>query len=230
LKPYNPEIPLISIHIPKCGGTSTRKVLKSWFGNRLYLHYFDKKNGKFPTKHNIKAGLLKRKYKSNICIHGHFNKKRKFGIEDYYPEIRQFITFLRDPFEVHISNYFFIRKRVSQTGILHPIVTKDLTLKEYLIQNKKSFMLHHFPEYLNEENYKEILERYFVYVGIVEDLQHSFDLLSEKLQKQKIRIPVLNQSKRHEQYDSKMQELFRENNTFEMKLYEYVKNNIYNEQ
>jgi len=91
-------------------------------------------------------------------------------------------------------------------------------------------MLHHFPEYLNEENYKEILERYFVYVGIVEDLQHSFDLLSEKLQKQKIRIPVLNQSKRHEQYDSKMQELFRENNTFEMKLYEYVKNNIYNEQ
>ena len=36
--PYDPSQPLVSLHIPKTGGTSFTKVLEQWFGDRIYLH------------------------------------------------------------------------------------------------------------------------------------------------------------------------------------------------
>jgi hypothetical protein len=101
MRKYITEKPLFSIHIPKTAGTSFQKILKCWFGDDLYLHYFDEKNNKMPEKYILKSGL---------CIHGHFNKKRGFGVFDYYPEADQFITIIRDPLELHLSNFFFVKK------------------------------------------------------------------------------------------------------------------------
>ncbi len=96
MKKYNNEKPLISIHIPKCGGSSFKEVLQKWFIGGFYSHYFNEKSNKMPQKYVLSAG---------ICVHGHFNKARGFGIKDYYPEVDQFITFLRDPFEITTSDY-----------------------------------------------------------------------------------------------------------------------------
>src|SRR4051812_45942379 len=98
MKAYNPKIPLLSIHIPKCGGTSFLQILRKWFGKDLHLHYFDEVNAKMPPHAPVKNFLGM--YRKDICIHGHFNHNRKFGVDDYYPEIRQAITFIRDPLEI----------------------------------------------------------------------------------------------------------------------------------
>ena len=36
---YNPNEPLISIHIPKCGGTSLRQILNNWFRPNFRAQY-----------------------------------------------------------------------------------------------------------------------------------------------------------------------------------------------
>ena len=54
---YNPEYPLISIHIPKCAGTSFYNVLKKWFGRKLLRHYHNEKFNRPPKKHKLTAFL-----------------------------------------------------------------------------------------------------------------------------------------------------------------------------
>src|SRR5215207_10496370 len=104
-RPYNPEEPLVSIHVPKTAGMSVKACLEQWFGPKLFAHYPDEAASGAPIKHVLGAGT---------CVHGHFNKHRGFGVLDYYPEIRQWITFLRDPFEQHVSLFFYLRKYQGQ--------------------------------------------------------------------------------------------------------------------
>ncbi len=72
-------------------------------------------------------------------------------------------------------------------------------LGRYRTENKKSAMLLPFPRELTMANYKEILEKYFVYFGLVEDLQNSVTQLACKLGFAPIDVPVLNVSPRHEE-------------------------------
>src|SRR3954471_2189740 len=100
MKAYDKDKPLISIHVPKCGGTSVLAMLGKWFGTRLYPHYFDEELNRMPQRREFKGG---------ICIHGHFNRRRRTGVRDYYPEADQFITMLRDPFEMVVARYFYAK-------------------------------------------------------------------------------------------------------------------------
>ncbi|MBW1940370.1 MAG: sulfotransferase family 2 domain-containing protein [Deltaproteobacteria bacterium] len=107
MKKYDSTIPLISIHIPKCAGTSFAEILTAWFGRGFLQHYPDEKNNKSPKKHNIYIG---KHFKPRLCIHGHFNNNRGNGVQDYYPNVDQYIMILRDPFEVYLSNYFYVKR------------------------------------------------------------------------------------------------------------------------
>ncbi len=107
MKQYDPALPLFMIHIPKTGGASVLECVKDWFGDGLLLHYYDAVNGKMPEKYDL-ARVHSRE--TPVMLYGHFNKKRHFGIPDYYPEASQFITILRDPFERMISGYYFLRR------------------------------------------------------------------------------------------------------------------------
>ena len=109
MKNYNRNETLISIHIPKTGGTSLRKILRKWFGEKLFLHYFNEKDCSMPVKYEFASG---------ICIHGHFNSRRGFGINDYYPQATQFITFLRDPFDILISRFFYEKEKKLQVILI----------------------------------------------------------------------------------------------------------------
>jgi len=179
MRKYDKTKPLVSIHIPKAGGTSFRNVLKDWYGDKLYLHYFDEEKKKIPSKYTLDEG---------ICIHGHFNKKRNFGIEDYYPEIEQFVTIIRDPFDIVVSRYFYVKRledsnksfRNGESLILTPDVEK------YLIEmiSDKDYhpnILDYFPRELTLENYKSAIDEEFIYIGSIEDFEYSVMKISEKL-------------------------------------------------
>ena len=113
MKNYNREIPLLSIHIPKCGGTSFKEALKVWYGGNLFFHYFDEKNNLMPQKIKLKS-WNRNDYIKYVCIHGHFNHKRGFGVDDYYPNIKQAITFLRDPAEIALSVFFYNHRLIKE--------------------------------------------------------------------------------------------------------------------
>ena len=147
MKKYDPKKPLISIHIPKCAGSSFSAILKSWFGKGYLGHYHDEKQDIAPIRHNLKSRLFFREYKPGICIHGHFNHDRGNGTQDYYPEVDQFITILRDPFDLHLSNYFYVKSEAKymgggayRSGKERPVIKKVLSVEEYLTRSKKSFI------------------------------------------------------------------------------------------
>lgn len=224
MKEYEKEYPLISIHIPKAGGTSFLSVLAAWFGKKLYTHYFDAKQGKLPKKRNLRYGLLKRKFKKGICIHGHFNKKRGFGVSEYYPEARQFITILRNPLELALSHYFYLKEFgnfMFRKGTDSDITNRYKNVDDYL-ENHHSYILQHFPFDLSIDNYEEILDKYFVYIGILEDFQVSTNMLAKKLGFPEVKVSWRNAARRDEDVSEMVINDFIGRHRLEFAIYEFA--------
>lgn len=236
MKKYNPKKPLISIHIPKCAGSSFTVILKSFFGKGYLPHYHDEKFNIPPIKHNLRSRLFFRRFKPYLCIHGHFNHERGNGIEDYYPEVDQFITFLRDPFELHLSNYFYIKREAKyfgkgayRSGELRKSIKNISSIEEYLNKSKKSFIKNFLPSDITLDNYQEILEEKFLYVGITENFQNSINILSKILGFKKVKVNHSNVSTWDEPIPQGAREEFITKNALEMAIYMYALNNFGNE-
>jgi hypothetical protein len=217
MKEYDPLKPLISIHIPKCAGGSIRRLLKEWFGENLYRHYFQQLNGP-PPKHPLAPG---------ICIHGHFNRAKGFGVMDYYPEADQFITILRDPLEIAISNYFFWKRtgRANQIrrGTLRPGDEHDYRdVTDFFRKRPRSHILRFMPYEVTMDNYQDLFETHFVHVGVVEDLQTSVNVLALRLGFPTVEAARTNPSARDEDVPEAVQAEFVENNPLAYAIYHYA--------
>lgn len=231
MKEYDPNKPLISIHIPKCAGSSFSNILISWFGKGFHPHYYDEKLNNPPKQYSLYDKLFEKKFKFGMCIHGHFNNDRKIGVRDYYPKIDQLITIIRNPFDLHVSNYFYV-KRLSKnrhsyrSGKQHPIIEKGWNVRDYLRESKKSCLCQFLPSNISLENYKEILEEQFIFVGITEDIQNSVRILAQKLGFPDLKVPISNISTWDEKIPEWAQDEFISNNPLEMAIYNFAKNRI----
>jgi hypothetical protein len=214
---YSPHLPLISLHIPKCAGQSFREALEYWFKDRFFIHYYQQRNS-LPPKHPLKPG---------VCIHGHFNRTRGFGIMDYYPEIDQFITVLRDPLEAAISNYFFWKTRARaiqlKTGIITEGGEQDYrNIDDFFLKRPRSTMLDFMPDEMTEDNFKNIIETKFVWIGLVENFQAHVDVLARAIGVPTVTVNYLNRSNRDEELSGDLRNDFLKNNALEYSIYKYV--------
>lgn len=178
-----------------------------------------------PKKHRIYKLFNRNLMRPDICIHGHFNGKRGNGVLDFYPEIDQYITILRDPFQIHLSNYFYVKRENDKAfwaGKLNNIIADSYDIERYLSENKKSFILNFFPPDIDLNNYCQILEKKFVYIGVIEDLPGSIEHLAEKLGFSHLTVPVENVSQRTEEIPHGARDEFIKNNPLEMAIYEYA--------
>lgn len=182
MKSYDRYKPLISSHIPKTGGTSFRNNLMAWFGRNLHFHYKDESKNGMPGKVRLRswwgAG-----FRRDLCIHGHFNRRVGLGIEEYYPEVDQFITWVRDPVDAQISMFFHeVRSlggaRYREGEAMH--VTGDID--EFFEKSRCPFLLY-FPRAIIAENLEAEISRWFVHVGVLECADTSLRIMAEKLGK-----------------------------------------------
>ena len=154
-----------------------------------------------------------------LCLFGHFNMKRKFGIEQHYPNARQFMTMLRNPYERLLSQYFFLRKN-ADTLELTEAAQKDL--EEYVLTNKSSF-LDHFPREVTHDNYKDICEEFFVEIGISERMNESLARFAKSLgMAYDGETPHLNQTSRDQDVSDLARERFREMHDLEFVVYDHA--------
>ena len=218
---YDAAKPLISLHAPKCAGQSFRPVLEQWYGNRFFIHYFQQNNAP-PPRHPLKPG---------ICIHGHFTRRLGFGVMDYYPEVDQFITVLRDPLEAALSNYFFWKTKARARQLKNGMITlggeHDYgNIDDFFRKRPGSNMLDFMPREMSRENYKEIIETQFVWIGLVENLQAHVDGLAEALGFSAVMVERLNTANRDEELSSGGRRDFIENNPREFEIYRYVRERL----
>ena len=174
MRPYDPGSPLIFLHVPKTGGTSLREIFRGWFGPGLLEHYAGVHDGSLPVRHDLSA-LLSAGFP--LAIYGHFNRRRGFGVDDYYPEVQQFVTVLRDPFERAVSGYYHVVRRHQANPTL-PGPSEGL--REYL-RSKRDGVLGFFPGFITADNFEEMFDRYFVAIGVVERLHVSLQTIANAL-------------------------------------------------
>jgi hypothetical protein len=237
MKDYDRKKPVISIHIPKCAGTTLREVLQKWYGKKLYPHYFDTRRSRMrnyfdirrsrmPKKYNLKSGFFKQKFKEGVCIHGHFNKAKSYGPLDYYPEIDQFFTFLREPFELRVSLYFHAKRQENKGRRAKQVTENYRDVNDYLSKEVRSnpYILNFMPYEMTMDNYKEILDKYFIYIGLTEDMQTSVNVLAARLGFPPTEVGRLNTAEYDEEISTEFREELRCNQPLEYAIYEYALN------
>lgn len=160
---------LISVHIPKTGGSSFRTLLKSHFGDRLLLDYTDHPMSMPTVCRNMIAikGMLKalRLLDKFECVHGHF-----LPVKYRVSRRNIFIIWFRDPIQRVISRYYHYVRQNQQPKRTHRRYPKnqDLTIEQFC--NLKRFH-NTYHKYLWCFN----IDR-FAFVGIIEKYESSIEI------------------------------------------------------
>lgn len=216
MKNYKLNEPLVYIHIYKTAGSTVRKIIWKWlFKEKKIIEHYVHLNKITCTSETI-SNLEKDGIKNPI-FYGHFDYS---GNYEFPQTCNQFITTLRNPFYQDVSAYFY----GVQTGDKNCI---NIDLRNYLM---KSDMYYGFSKVftkqkLNLNNYKDVINKYFVHIGVVEKMEENLIKLSNIFQKQlseedkKIRERTSNYFCEIP-YD--LIDLHRKNNELEYAIYDYV--------
>lgn len=156
--------PVISVHLPKCAGTSLQVSLKMVLGNQLLLDYGDRiveitdEAQAHRRKTKIEA-INKIETRKNVkIIHGHFYAAKYL---DVYPGAK-FITILRRPDALLMSYYNYLRSREDS----NPLIVKAKSCRD-------------FEEFIEIDWFQNIITKLvfplkcsdFSYIGFLDDYQ-----------------------------------------------------------
>ncbi len=205
-----------------------RHVLSEWFGDG-YHKVNQQQNSQFgmqklPTQDSAGGWLADVR-----CIQSHFHHGHGFGLPYFYPEVDQYITILRDPFDLMVSMYFFVKGRSRKGKFWFRGRPVDISEKYPNIESYLStypyWLFSHLPQNLTLANYRQQLSSQFVYIGVYEDLQNSIDRLAAVLGKPTIPLPVSNASEYDENVPNHLREQFYHDYPLPKKIYEFAVEN-----
>lgn len=189
---YDPALPLYSIHLPKCGGSSFTLLLRGWFGERFHAHYRGEVDNAPPQRFEPAPGS---------CVHGHFNRAKGIGVLEYYPDAQQIVTVLRDPLEMAISNYFYWRDKARAKQLARGQIKVGgdhdyRDIEDFFAKRPASAILDFLPLPVDGSNYREVIDRFFIHVGFLEDGQAMADRFARLLGFPSRELPRVNVSPR----------------------------------
>jgi hypothetical protein len=197
---------LVSVHIPKCAGTSFRHILQEQYGDELWLNY-----GSIFVRSQARAELIP---SGTACVHGHF-------FADAFDDVaadRQLITWVRHPVERVVSNYYhFQRSPDMRDDCCREMFERKLSLTQFA---GLDWMRNEATRYLAGKKIDD-----FAFVGIAERFTESLHLLGAKLGWSDAVAPRrdnINPNRRYPHYQLSRDdfELIRELNAVDMALYE----------
>lgn len=152
---------LISVHIPKCAGTSFRTALRSCYRERLWENY-----GRIFSREQARRGIVPA---GTRCIHGHFLAD---AFDDLFPE-RELITWLRHPVERVVSTYHhFLRTPDFRDDCCRALYEHKLTLREFA---DLDWMCNTASRYAADKVCSD-----FAFIGLVEQFEESLQRFYEQ--------------------------------------------------
>lgn len=149
---------LVSIHIPRTGGTTFRNLLFYWYG--ILNVYHDETHKSYIP--NTKVGPIPSNIHMFDVIHGHFPYKK-------YEYLKlPMITWVRHPVDILISQFHVLSKHnvTPRSPKIHlRVVRKEISMTEYAEYKGSHNTLHKFIGGVDLDK--------FAFIGITEHYAHS---------------------------------------------------------
>lgn len=235
---------LIFQHLPKCGGMSARRILKGipGYGRTFTI------NGEIDKRITHFKQLPEEERYSFDCVVGHMG----FGLHRYVAEPVTYFILFRDPVQRVVSEYFYIKQRLSRHYFREYVETH--TLLEFVesgigthVDNQCTRMVaradglscisrnnkQDFPDGVPAGECSAIMLAQAidhciqpnVVVGLLDDFETSMQCLLRTLGvKKEVTIPRINATKRPREFvlEHGVAEVIRERNTLDIQLYAAV--------
>lgn len=152
---------VISVHVPKCAGTSFRHVLAELYGDALWLNY-----GTIFTREQYGSELVPTRA---ACIHGHFFADAFDGL--YSAGANKLITWVRHPVDRVVSNYYhFLRNPDMRDDCCRALHEQGLRLREFA---ELDWMRNEATRYLAGKSVEQ-----FAFVGVAERFDDSLSVFA----------------------------------------------------
>lgn len=194
-------------HIPKCGGTSFRGVLRDWF-----LVIDDYRVG-WDREHPPRIDTSR--LRSGHCLSGHFELEGAY-LHQRYPEVLdsprfRLITVVREPLDLRLSLYRYEKR--------NQVLTAN-SIEDHLFRDP-NYLANRFPT--GREHLGKTLDRYD-FIGTLEDPQLTLDVLAWKLGKPRAVVPHENATRKGTSFplselSPHVIERFREENSLDYAIY-----------
>lgn len=216
------------IHIPKTGGTSLYYALEKRLGkSKVFL---DRSGGDYKL-----AQLSKEERSQLDFVQGHFD----FGVHRYFDRSYRYITFLRDPIDRAISEYYFFKEQEPKLWIHDELVEKEYSLKEFMQSGLYTNVDNPQVRFLSGNQYApfgecttEMLEvakqnlKNFSLVGLTEYFDESMAMLFEEMGLSNIYFIQLNKTIKRpsrESMDAETLAVIEEMTAYDKELYVFGK-------
>ena len=224
---------IISLHIYKTAGSTFLAIIDRQYKKDeiIYANIV----GINKTLEILKTHNHERNETLKI-VHGHF----AYGWHKYFSEEVRYITFLRNPVDRIVSDYYYNR---SFSGGHNYKYASKMTLKEYIMcdeilntdNGQTRFVAGDFTtphgkcSELTLHTAIKNIENHFAFVGLMERFDESLLLANYYLGWKKLYYEQINVTKNKEKnIDQNILELIRERNQQDILLYEYVVHNFQN--
>jgi hypothetical protein len=206
---------LISVHIRKAGGSTFKRALQNYYGEKLFLDYGDQVGSgglaakiKRFSRRLISPTIKNREFD---VIHGHFYASKYNKLNGQYAVI------LRDPVARVLSNYFYLQrvyKDRKNADAIPFLRNENLSLLEY-IKLKDSQNLQ--SRTLGEKKLDD-----FDFVGVTEKMEQSVKNFN-KIFNARLTLPTSENTNPSQKHDYNISEEIRneiiEANAADMNLY-----------
>lgn len=172
-KKYASAVEFVSVHLPKCAGSSLSTQLADAFPEQIYFDY--EHLPEYPLSRSPPAGTVRRNI---IGIHGHFRADRYLCLN---PKL--LFTFIREPIDRLLSKFFYFKAQANN-GIGHLQFMKDVEDPLMFIQMVPG-------DY--DLYYGGFDVRAFDFVGTHEDINSDINKLAKLLNRNfKQKLPIEN--------------------------------------
>lgn len=225
MRTYDPTEPLIYLHFPRCAGRSMVFLLSRWFQQGFHRLNQDESRD-MPTP-KLATRDRQGQWLSDVrCIHGSFDHGLGCGLPYSYPEVRQYLTVLRDPFDVAVSMYFSLKQNSHQgeggLANLSPDFGEQFPSVADYLRHYPYRIFQHLPIDIDLTNYWQKLSERFVYIGIFEDLTASIKTIAELLGQKPFEIPRLHASIYDEPVPESLRETFYRDYPLLKRIYDFA--------
>lgn len=167
---------IISVHIPKTGGSSFRRALEEHFKERLLLDYSfplgDSKIERRKKAHLSAIALASQDLGNFECVHGHFLPAKYLLLSSI--RTLRFVVWIREPVSRLVSHYHYWRenKLTANSTLLHRrMIEEGWSLEQFCLapelQNLYAEFLWGFPI------------EYFDFIGLIEDYRNDIQRFSK---------------------------------------------------